>query len=43
MFDFRNFVVIGIVFWLQGCENMDKNMDRELSVVKIIAEYPPTP
>ena len=43
MFDFRNFVVIVIFFYLQGCENMDKNMDRELSVGKIIAEYPPTP
>ena len=43
MFDFRNFVVIVIFFYLQGCENMDKNMDRELSMGKIIAEYPPTP
>ena len=39
MFDFRNFVVIGIFFCLQGC----KNMDSELIGGKIIAEYPPTP
>ena len=41
MFEFRNFVVIGIFFCLQGCENMDKNMDSELIGGKIIAEYPP--
>ena len=43
MFEFRNFVVIGIFFCLQGCENMDKNMDSELIGGKIITEYPPTP